>query len=261
MNERKRVLITGASSGIGYEFSRIFAKNDYDLILVARRGEQLQKIANEIRSTYNVAVKVITKDLSAINSAEEIYFEIIKDLGTIDVLVNNAGIQVYGPFSETNLEEELGLINVNLITLTKLTKLFLKDMKKRGNGRILNVCSTGSFAPGPLNAVYCATKAYVLSFSEAIAEEASGTGVTITALCPGATKTEFSKRANIENVRLFRSKVMEASEVAEIGYRALMKGSITVIAGFSNKLTVFSIRMTPRRIVTKISHYLMSKLT
>lgn len=261
VNERKRVMITGASSGIGYEFSKIFAKNDYDLVLVARSSEQLQRIANEISSKYSVAVKVIAKDLSKVNSADEIYFEVVKDLGNIDILINNAGIQVYGSFSETNIEEELRLINVNLITLTKLTKLFLKDMTKRGKGKILNVGSTGSFAPGPLNAVYCATKAYVLSFSEAIAEELSGSCVTITTLCPGATKTEFAKRANIENVRLFRSRVMEASEVADIGFRALMKGSITVIAGINNKLTTFSIRMTPRRIVTKISHYLMSKLT
>lgn len=261
MRERKRVLITGASSGIGYEFSKIFAKNDYDLVLVARSSEQLQMIADEICSIYNVTVKVIAKDLSTVNSAEEIYFEIAKDSGTIDILINNAGIQVYGPFSETNMEDELRMINVNLIALTRLTKLFLKDMAKRGNGKILNVGSTGSFAPGPLNAVYCATKAYVLSFSEAIAEEASGTGVTITTLCPGATKTGFAKRANIENIRLFKSRVMEASEVAEIGYRALMKGSITVVAGIRNKLTAFSIRMTPRRIVTKISHYLMTTLT
>lgn len=254
----KRVLITGASSGIGYEFSKIFARKGYDLVLISRSMDQLQKISEELRSKHNVAVKVIAKDLSIIGSAEEIYFEAVKEAGTIDILINNAGIQVYGPFSETDKEEELNLININLIALTKLTKLFLKDMTERGNGKILNVGSTGSFAPGPLNAVYCATKAYVLSFSEAIAEETKGTGVTVTTLCPGATKTGFAKRANIENVRLFKGKVMDASEVAEIGYQALMKGKTTVVAGIYNKLVAFSVRITPRSIVTKISHHLMS---
>lgn len=258
MSTEKTVLITGASSGIGYEFSNIFASRGYHLILVSMNAERLRKAADEIMNKHRVHVRTIEKDLSKINSAEEIYAEATALAGHIDILINNAGIQVYGPFGETKQEDEINLLAVNLISLTKLTKLFLKDMIKRGNGKILNVGSTGSFAPGPLNAVYCASKAYVLSLSEAIAQEIKGTGVTITTLCPGATKTDFARRAGIENVRLFKSKTMSAHDVAEIGYKALMKGRTTVVAGFYNKLVAFSVRITPRRIVSKISQYLMS---
>jgi hypothetical protein len=196
--------------------------------------------------------------LSVATSPKEIFDELQQESVQVDVLVNNAGFNVYGPFSETDLMEELQMIQVNLVSLTHLTKLFLPGMLKQGYGKILNVGSTGSFGPGPLNAVYCATKAYVLSFSEAIAEELEGTGVTVTALCPGATKTEFAKRAGMEDVKLFQSRLMDARTVAEIGYRALMEGKRVVVAGIYNKLQMSLIRFLPRKMVTKMVKDMMS---
>jgi short-subunit dehydrogenase len=177
----------------------------------------------------------------------------------VDVLVNNAGIQVYGALQDTDVAEQLRLIQVNLVALTHLTMLFGREMADRGRGRILNVASTGAFAPAPLNAVYCATKAYVLSFSEAIARDLEGTGVTVTCLCPGATQTQFAKRAGIENVRLFGSFVMDAREVARAGYWGLMRGKTTVVPGLYNWVLVSSVRFTSRRLVTRIGKYLMSE--
>lgn len=255
----KTTLITGASSGIGLELARVFARNRHDLVLVARSRERLEQLAGELREQHGVDARVIVKDLSVPASPQEIFDELQRDGVQVEVLVNNAGIQEYGPFLETDLQKELQLIQVNLTSLTHLTKLFLPGMVERGHGRIMNLGSTGSFVPGPLNAVYCATKAYVLSFSEAIAEELVGTGVDVTALCPGATATEFAQRAGIEDVRLFRDDTMNAVDVAEIGYRALMKGRRVVVTGLQNQLMVFSIRFAPRSMVAAISKRLMSR--
>ncbi len=219
------VLITGASSGIGYDLSKIFAKKGYRLVLVSQNEENLKRAAAGIRGEYKDAqITIVPKDLSQPTSPEELFEYLTRRSIQVDILVNSAGIQVYGPFHETNLEDDLRLISVNMLALTKMTKLFLKGMVERGYGKILNLGSTGSFQPCPLDAVYCAGKAYVLHFSEGIAEELSGTGVTVTALCPGATRTNFAKRANIEDIRLFRGFVMDARTVAEIGYKALMRG-------------------------------------
>lgn len=257
-NTRKTVLVTGASSGIGYELSKLFAKNDYNLVLVARDQLKLEQAAKEICLEFPVQIEIITKDLSIVTSPLEIFTELQNKNINIDILVNNAGLNVYGPFSETDLQKEIQMIHINLISLTQLTKLFLPDMLDRKYGKILNVGSTGSFVPGPLCAVYCATKAYVLSFSEALSEELKNTNVTITALCPGATKTNFAKRAGMEHIKLFTQDVMEADKVAEIGYNSLMNGETIAIAGLKNKLTVNLLKFIPRKIVRMMSKDLMS---
>ncbi len=190
---------------------------------------------------------------------EEIFECIQKNSIQVDILVNNAGIQVYGKFHEANIDDVLQLLHVNMFAMTKLTKLFVEGMIERGDGKILNIASTGAFQPCPLNSVYCASKAFVLYLSEAMGEELKGTGVTITTLCPGATKTNFAKRAKIEDIKLFRGKLLEASNVAEIGYKALMQRKSVVITGFSNKLIAQFVRVIPRSIVTKIGMNMMKK--
>jgi uncharacterized protein len=250
-NGNKVVLITGASNGIGYELARLFAKKKYSLVLVSSDEEKLNKAAKNIKDEFDTFVKVIVKDLRKINSAKEIYKELNKETIKINILVNNAGFGLFGKFDDTNLEKEIDMIQVNNISLTQLTKLFLKDMIERKDGKILNVASTAAFQPGPLMAVYYATKSYVLSFSEALAEELKGTGVSVTTLCPGPTKTGFEKRADLEDSKLFKSiKVMESKDVARIGYEGLMKNKRVVIPGFTNNVMANAPRFVPRNFVT-----------
>ena len=257
--ENRTVLVTGATSGIGYELSRLFAQNGFNLVLVAKNRPRLEQRTGELQSEFGISATAISKDLSVPASPEEIFTELQKKSIHIDILVNNAGFNVWGPFFETDLSEELRMIHTNLVSLTHLTKLFISEMLKRGYGKILNVGSTGSFVPGPLNAVYCATKGYILSFSEAIAAELKGTGVSVTTLCPGATRTEFAARAQMKDVRLFHFGTMDAETVAKTGYRGLMKGKRTVIAGLFNKLQMLSIRFTPRGLSLTLVKYLMEK--
>jgi len=239
-------LITGASSGIGLELARIFAGKGYGLVLVARNKQRLEEIAAELKPA---SVKVIAKDLSLGGAAEEIQ----RDVPKADVLVNNAGFTVFGKFAETPLAEELSMMQLNMTALVVLTKLYLPGMIGAGNGRILNVASTAAFQPGPLMAIYYATKAFVLSFSEAIGNELEGTGVTVTALCPGPTATGFQERGKMQESGLVKGKkIMDARTVAEVGYRALMAGKRVVIPGVKNKLLAQSIRVSPRSMVTKI---------
>jgi hypothetical protein len=258
-------LITGASSGIGYELARRFGQDAYDLILVARDRQKLEQLAQDVQSHYGVTTKVIVRDLVDSQAPEEILREVEQASLQVDILVNNAGTQVYGLFAEADLPKLLAMIQVNLTTLTHLTRLFLPGMLERGRGKILNLGSTGSFAPGPLNAVYCATKAYVLSFSEAIAAELDGTGVTVTALCPGATDTPFVMRHGMADVRLFKS-TMSAFQVAEIGYRALMRGQRVAVAGRSNQLQVLAFRLLgpfmpliPNSILKRMGMFVMGR--
>ena len=239
-------LITGASSGIGLELARVFARQGYGLVLVARNRQRLDEIAAELKPA---PVKVIAKDLSVAGAAEEIQREVPR----VDVLVNNAGFGVFGKFAETPLAEELSMLQLNVAALVILTKLYLAGMLAAGSGKILNVASTAGFQPGPLMAIYYATKAFVLSFSEAIANELEGTGVTVTALCPGPTATGFQERGKMENSNLVKGKkIMDARTVAEAGYRALMAGKAVAIPGLKNKLLAQSIRFSPRSMVTKI---------
>jgi short-subunit dehydrogenase len=252
-------LITGASSGIGYQLAVVFARNGHDLVLVARNLEKLRQLADHLRRKFGTAAKLISKDLSVKTSAQEIFDELRQESMSISILVNNAGMDVYGSFHETDMTKELQMIQVNLVSLTQLTKLCLPDMRKQGYGRILNLGSTGSFIPSPLNAVYSATKAYVLSFSEAIGEELQGTGITVTVLCPGATKTEFQKRANMENVRLLKFGVMDAADVAEFGYRAMMAGKTVAVPGLFNKAQVLLVRLLPRSAMTKMAKAMLER--
>jgi short-subunit dehydrogenase len=240
------VLITGASSGIGLELARVFAREGYELVLTARGGPRLEQIAAELKPA---AVKVIAKDLALPDAPLEIHREVPK----VDVLVNNAGFGVFGKFEGTPLPEELGMMQVNMTALVVLTKLYLPGMIAAGKGRILNVASTAAFQPGPLMAIYYATKAFVLSFSEAIGNELDGTGVTVTALCPGPTISGFQERGKMQNSGLVKGKkIMDARTVAEAGYRGMMAGKSIVIPGVKNKVLAQSVRFSPRSMVTKL---------
>ena len=252
-------LITGASSGIGSALAQVFARHGHSLVLVARDEGRLNELGARLRHQYGAEVHVIPKDLALESSSRELLDEVLIRSIEVDTLVNNAGMIVYGEFSETDLTKELHMIRVNLLALTQLTKLFLPAMIRRGKGRILNLGSTGSFAPSPLNAVYSATKAYVLSFSEAIAEELDGTGVTVTALCPGATRSELQKRAGMEDVRLLQRSVMEADAVAEAGYKALTAGRRVVVPGLVNRLQVLVVRFLPRRAVVRSARAMLQR--
>jgi len=255
----KTALITGASSGIGLELAKLFAEAKTNLVLVARREDRLNELAKRLESAFNIKALVIPKDLSVSTAVDEIFSCLKEKNIAIDYLVNDAGCIVYGEFSKNSLDDELGMIEVNLIALTKLTKLFLPKMLARNSGKILNLGSIGSFVPGPLNAIYCATKGYVLSFSEAISEEVAGTGVTVTALCPGATRTEFAKKGHIEGTLVHKLGTMSAASVARVGYKSLMEGKRVVIPGFFNRLEIFLVRFSPRLIVSKFSKMLMTQ--
>jgi hypothetical protein len=246
-------LITGASSGIGYELARVFARQKYNLVLVARNEKKLQEIAAELTKAHGVQVTVLAKDVSLLASATEIY-DTLKQKGiAVDVLVNNAGFGDFGFFTETKWEKELEMINLNMTALTALTKLFVGDMVKRKSGKILNVASTASFQPGPLMAVYYATKAYVLSFSEAISNELIGTGVTVTALCPGPTESGFQAAADMNDSKLVKGKKLPTSqEVAEYAYKALMSGKVVAVHGLMNKIMAQSVRYSPRAVVRSL---------
>jgi hypothetical protein len=246
---RRRALVTGASGGIGLEIAKLLAQDDHDLVLVARSGGKLEEIAQDLRARYGVSVETIAKDLATAPAARELF----EEAKWCDVLVNNAGFATHGMFSQNDLDEELGELQLNIVTLTELTKRFLGGMLERKFGRILNVASTAAFQPGPLMAVYYASKAYVLSFSEAIADELKGSGVSVTCLCPGATDTGFQHRANVQSVPLFKLGVADAGSVAKAGYDGMMREKSLVIPGFKNKLVAASNRFAPRKLVTKIS--------
>jgi len=251
---KKTALITGASSGIGVDFARIFAREGYNLVLTARREDRLNKLAEEICGKYDVEVDIIAKDLAYPKAADEVFDELKTKSKHIDVLVNNAGFGDHSEFHNSDPKTMLDMIQVNVTSLTRLTRSFLPAMVNRGYGRILNVSSTGAFQAVPRFAVYAAAKAYVLSFTEAINEELKDTGVTATVLCPGVTESEFAEVANSESTNLVsKSKAMSSAEVAEIGYKAMMNGKPLEIPGVSNKLMAASGRLLPRYIVTRIS--------
>ena len=251
---RKTALITGASSGIGYELSKVFAKNGYNLVLVSRNTDKLEIISEEIKKQHDIQVKVIPKDLCKSPAPQELYDEVAAEGINIDVLVNNAAIGTYGKFTDSSTEKHMDLIQLNITSLTMLCKLFGTDMVKNGSGRILNVASTAAFQAGPLMSTYYASKAYVLMLSEALKNELKQDGVTVTVLCPGPTQTEFFKRNDMIGTKLERSPyIMSAAKVAEIGFYGLLKGKTIVIPGLINKLFAFSVRLTPRRVVTAIA--------
>lgn len=256
----KTVLVTGASSGIGLEISKIFVRNNYDLVMVSQNEENLMKAKNVIRKENNkVKIYTYAKDLSDSTASSDIYEYTRSQQIMINILVNNAGIQVYGNFHEVSEDEIMKLMYVNMYAVTCLTRKYVNDMVKRGEGKILNLASTGAFQACPLNAVYCASKSYILHMSEAIRAELKGTGVSITTLCPGATNTNFAKRANIEDIKLFKGKLLSATKVAAMGYNALMSNKSVVVTGLSNWLMVESVRLMPRSLTTKVAMSIMKK--
>ena len=248
----KTALITGASGGIGYELALLAARDGFDCILVARSQDRLNALAARLETEFRVKTLVLPKDLSKPSAVDEIYEEVGAAAMPVDLLVNNAGFPVFGLFTETDLDTELQMLQVNIVALTQLTKLFLRGMIERRYGRILNLASTAAFEPGPLMAVYYASKAFVLSFSEALANELHGTGVTVTALCPGPTRTGFQKRGQLEDSRLVQGEIADAPSVAAAGYRGLMAGKTLVIPGFANKLIPWIVRVSPRGVVTRV---------
>ena len=248
------VLITGASGGIGEELARIFAQHSHDLVLVARSEGKLKLLSEALEKEYNVQVHVMPADLTDPAAPGRLSEILARQNVTIDGLVNNAGFGRQGAFADIDPAGTADMIQLNIAALTQLTRLFLPGMLQRRHGKVLNVASTAGFIPGPLMAVYYASKAYVLSFSEALAEEVAGTGVSVTTLCPGPTETNFAATAGNQDSSLFRSgKVMDARTVAQIGYEGLMAGKRLVIAGWSNRLTVFSTRLAPREMLAKIT--------
>jgi len=246
------VLITGASSGIGRELAHCFAGGGSDVVLVARRGDRLRELAQELTSRYNVKAHVLPKDLSLPDAAREIEDELRRAGIRVDVLVNNAGFGDWGTVSALELERQMKMVQVNVGAVTELTRRFLPGMIERRRGGILNVASAAAFQPGPLMSVYYATKAYVLHFSEGLAEELDGTGVSVTCLCPGPTITEFGADAHMEGTLLFRMGGMPAARVARAGYDGYRAGRVIVVPGLRNKLSAFSVRTGPRSVVRKI---------
>jgi hypothetical protein len=254
-------LITGASGGIGAEFARVFAREGWNLVLVARDGQKLQELSYECGLRHGVQVQTIAKDLAQPGAAEALFDAVAAQRIAVETLVNNAGFGTYGLFKDLPLEDERQEIALNVVTLTELTKLFLRPMLAAGRGRILNVASTAAFQPGPLMAVYYATKAYVLSFSEALSNELAGTGVSVTCLCPGATASGFQARAHMEESRLFKDrKLSTAAGIAEAGYRALLAGRRLEIPGTVNKIGAFATRLFPRGAVLQIVRRIQSQV-
>ncbi|MEP7146397.1 MAG: SDR family oxidoreductase, partial [bacterium] len=230
----------------------------------ARSDTGLKNVSEEISGTFSVKVKIISKDLSKNNSAQELFDEIISEGFNVDILINNAGFGSYGNFSESELDNDLDMIYLNITSLVILTRLFLNEMLKRNSGRIMNVASTAAFQPGPFMALYYASKAFVLSFSEAVDEEIADSSVTISCLCPGPTNTGFQERAGMHKIKLVNKKLagmMSAEKVAGIGYNGLMKGKRIIIPGKINWLVSQAVRFTPRNLVTKIVSYINTELS
>lgn len=253
-------LITGASSGIGLELAKICAQHGHNLILVARSQESLNALSTEIQRVSQVKAEVIPLDLSVAGAAHQLFDTIQKNSWEVNILINNAGVGDHGLFATSSLKKQTEMIQLNITSLTELTHLFLSPMLHRKTGKILNVASTAAFQPGPLMSVYYATKAYVLSFSEALAEELKDTGVTITTLCPGPTESRFHKEANISNVALLEMmKLPSSHEVADYGFKAMVKGKVTAIHGYKNFILAQSSRFLPRAVVRKIVKNIQSK--
>ncbi|MBT7903643.1 SDR family oxidoreductase [Candidatus Woesearchaeota archaeon] len=252
--KKETVLITGASSGIGLELAKIYAKNNHDLVIVSRNKLKLNEICKELKKQNNINCHIISADLSKTQEITQLHQKIKRQKLPISILINNAGFGTYGLFHQTKLEKELNLIDLNIKGLTHLTKLFTQDFLKKKRGRILNVASMAAFQPGPYMAVYYASKAYVLNFSEGIAAELENTQVQISTLCPGATKSGFQKASHSERAGVMQQKIMSARTVAKYAYKKFMKKKATriIIPGFKNKLMAIGSKLTPRKMITRI---------
>lgn len=243
-NRNKYALITGGTSGIGYELAKLFASDGYSLILVARMEDRLQQVTDEFKQL-GVEVTPVAKDLFKDGAAQEVYEE-VKEMGIlVDVLVNDAGQGEHGKFVETDLQRQLDIIHLNVISLVTLTRLFTADMVARGTGKILQIGSIVSKTPAPYLAVYAASKAFVLSFSEALSYELKDTGVTMTCLMPGRTDTDFFHKAQMEDTKEYQKNLADPADVAKEGYEALMKGDTRVVAGAMNKMMMGMLNATP----------------
>lgn len=257
---KETALITGASGGIGEHLARIHAASGGHLVLVARSEPKLRALAEELRQQYEVQVRIIAADLARPQGVEAVFNEVNQAGTSIDYLINNAGFGDYGAFAETQWEKEGQMIDLNVRALTHLTKLFLPQMKARGTGRILNVASTASFQPGPFMAVYFATKHYVLAFSDAIAEELKGSGVTVTTLCPGPTTSGFQAAAGMQDAAMVKGKKLPTAEqVAQYGYRQMMQGKRVVIHGWVNRIMAISAKMLPTPLGSAITKRITQK--
>ena len=249
----KTALVTGSTSGIGKAFATKLASEKHDLILVSRDADKLSAQSSELSKEYGIKATYITLDLTENNAAQKV-FDAVNNQGlSVHILINNAGFNSVGDFIHTDLQKERDMINLHATFTTEMMKYFLPDMVSNGFGRVLNLGSTGSYTPCPHDAVYAATKAYILSVSKGINAELNGTGVSVTALCPGATNTEFARKAGIDKSLLFSLFVMEPDTVANIGYKAMMKGKSAVIAGLYNKLQVFSTKIMPSFITIPVT--------
>ncbi len=252
------VLITGASSGIGLELAKLFAADKSSLILVARNRGALEMLAEELKRDHGVDVLVEPNDLADAAAPQALFNRLEAKGIAVDVLVNNAGFGSLGKFADLPAQRHLDMIQVDVTALTHLSGLFLPGMIERGRGGILNVGSTAGFQPGPNMAVYFAAKAFVVSFTEALAEELAGTKIKITCLAPGPTATGFAAASDVEHTLLFRLGTMDAKSVAKAGYRGFRLGKVLVIPGFRNKFGVFAVRLGPRNVVRKIVKRLQS---
>lgn len=248
---RNYTLITGASTGIGYELAKLFAKDRHNLILVARDEGKLETAKNEL-SKYNVEVKILSLDLSKSEDIQGLFNYVEMNKLNVDILVNNAGIGTFGDFSEIEWVKEEALIDINIKVLTKLTKYFLPKIIECKNGGIINVASTAAFCSGPRMAAYYASKAYVLNLTEAIYEECKDSGIRISCLCPGPVKTTFQDKAGIKKSESAKKYLMDAEEVAKVSYKDFKKGKLIIIPGMKNKLLVIGNKLLPRRISRKI---------
>lgn len=255
---KETVLITGASSGIGMGLAKLFAADGSDLVLVARREDRLNELAEELKSEHGIEVHVLPKDLSKKTSPKEIFNHLKKEKIEIDVLVNNAGFGSRGMVSELDTDLQVDMVQVNAAALTHLTSLFLPGIIERGQGGILNVGSLAGFQPGPNLAVYFATKAYVLSFTEALAEEISNPNIKVSCFAPGPVKTEFGEKSDLEDSLLFKLSLMDLEPAVKAGYEGFRKGKTIVIPGLKQQIVPFLNRFTPRLIVRKIAKKLNS---
>jgi short-subunit dehydrogenase len=254
MGERRTALITGASSGFGAEFARLFARDGFDLVLVARSGAAMEELAQVLDGRFGSTTTVLPKDLSHPHAVGELVDNLHQRGMAIDALVNNAGFAQYGPFAEAEPEELVQMLHVNVVALTELTRALLPGMVERGWGRIVNIGSVGSFAPAPMTGAYAATKAFVLSFSLALADELKGSGVTVTALCPGPTETGFQARAAMADSALIAGRRLDpADEVVRAGYEAMKRGRPYLVTGSTSKLFAFGSRFLPRTTASKIA--------
>ncbi|MEE6451366.1 SDR family oxidoreductase [Gottfriedia acidiceleris] len=255
----KTVLITGPTEGIGYELTKLFAKDHFNLVLVARNKMKLEEMANSLKKQFNIKVLVITEDLSKVNSAKLIFDQVTTSQMEIDILVNNAGVALYGDFDQTDLNKELKMIHLNIVTLTELVKYFLPKMLQKKSGHIINIASTSAFQPGPKMSVYAASKAYVLSFSEALSEELRHSGVTVTVVCPGPTRTGIINSSGGNHSKLFKGKIMNPKKVAKLTYEAVSMKKTVVVIGIKNKILAQSVRFIPRSLVRRLTKKLLDE--